>query len=158
MQIGNKPPVQISFHHLHTFYIPLCSRVPNPTTRPLPFPLSLPTLMLPVANGNPPHLHCIHPGHPSNMVSQTVHQAITIQFYYCAYLPSLRSTSPLRFALACFYVVRFPGPKAMSHTVLYPSLHTSTTVSQTIHQTIEMNFRQCGGAGTHGCAERSCRA
>src|SRR3954466_15710960 len=66
----------------------------KPYYTPLPFPLSLPTLMLPVANGNPPHLHCIHPGHPSNIISQTVHQAITIQFYNCAYLPSLRSTSP----------------------------------------------------------------
>ena len=30
-------------------------------------------------------------------------------------------------------------------------------VSQTIYQTTKIHFRQCGGAGTDGCAERSCR-
>ena len=29
--------------------------------------------MLPVAKGNPPHLHCIHQSHTSTIVSQTIH-------------------------------------------------------------------------------------
>src|SRR6476646_4169982 len=74
------------------------SSLPNTTKHPLSFTLSLPTLMIPVAKGNPPH-------------PLSIHQS-----------------------------------------------STSTIVSQTVHYTIKLHLRQCGGAGPHGCPEGSCRA
>ena len=54
---------------------------PNPTTRhntPLPLNLSMPTLMLPVAKGNPPHLLSIYSLLTPNIVSPTIHYNTTI--------------------------------------------------------------------------------
>jgi len=38
----------------------------------------MPTLMLPAANGNPPHLRCIHHPRIPNKVSPTLHSNIKI--------------------------------------------------------------------------------
>ena len=43
---------------------------------------------------------------------------------------------PLPITLAQDYAVQLPMPKATPQTVLYPSLHTCTLVSHTIHQRI----------------------
>src|SRR5438309_10683654 len=40
-------------------------------------------------------------------------------------------------------------PKATSYTVLYPSFHTRTFVSQTNNSNKAMHLRQWGGAGLH---------
>ena len=44
------------------------------------------------------------------------------------------------------------------HLLRIYSIQTCTIVSQPVHQAINLHLRQWGGAGTHGCAERSCRA